>query len=129
MYDGGCIVSRIQTAERIADGFSQVPFPVGPSYTFLDGIVEISAGYMNILTYFQEDNGHARILAEREALFPGDARIFDDTLQGKPAEIGLFGGGGFPDRPEHVFAEIRTRLEKESLHRVPDGPAGYFSKG
>ena len=76
------IVFRIHAPQRIRhDGLAQVSFLVTAADTFVDGVIQITAGEHHVLPHFQEHTGKACILAERDALLSGDLDIILDLIE------------------------------------------------
>ena len=76
MNDRWCIVFCIHAVDRIAnDGFSQISVHVSLTDAFIDGIRQISPFNMYFLADFDENDGHPRILADRDHVSPGNLQI------------------------------------------------------
>src|SRR5512147_2963297 len=83
--DGRGIVAGVLSRKRIDDGLSEVAFAVSLADAFVDGVHDEAVLDPQILADLDEENRDARVLADRNALLPGDTRVFleesDDLLR------------------------------------------------
>ena len=77
--DGGRVVFRIHAVDGIADdGLAEVALLVALADTLVDGVLDEAAGDADVLAPGDEDDGHAGVLTDGDALLAGDAGVVDE---------------------------------------------------
>ena len=77
--DGGRVVFRIHAVDRVAnDRLAEVALLVALADALVDGVLDEAAGDADVLAPGDEDDGHAGVLTDGDALLAGDAGVVDE---------------------------------------------------
>ena len=77
--DGGRVVLRIHAVDGVAnDRLAEVALLVALADALVDGVLDEAAGDADVLAPGDEDDGHAGVLTDGDALLAGDAGVVDE---------------------------------------------------
>jgi hypothetical protein len=124
------VVAGVLAAEGVGDdGPSQVSIGVPAANPRFDRVVQGAAGDVRVLSQFDEHDGGAGVLTDRDDFPSGQAVVLEDLGQHLSPErrsLALRGGG---DRRRDVGAKVHVRFHAQPLRRRYDLVVGNRSHG
>ena len=107
----GIVLSVDAIEQRLGDDrFTQVPFGIALSNAGVNSLFEVAAAYVQILPYFQKDNGHAGILAIGAVFCAGYFRILNNLVKDDLSYRRKFGLASAGKGAVNVIGQIICRF-------------------
>jgi len=127
MDDRRGVVTGVLPGEGMAGAFSQIAFLISRPHTFMDGLVDVAAYNVDILSQIYKDNGQACVLTHGKFAIFGDIRVLKQLVQDILSGWGSLHIQAFPQGLSDIRAQLIRRIKGQLLDRKSYLFTAYFT--